>query len=189
MKIPEIPKLSKRTWALIVAILLLLAAIPGLGLIRFTTGHPFFCLSCHENQDVPARWLPSRAHPASVDCLDCHTSGSNMFFRKYSASDELMNQKCLSCHSTIPGGEQTPRRRSGSFSSPINSTRTRKSCVSTATAIWPTIEGRHGPIARRWRPATNATRPILDPRPATSVIRLTWLPQRSERVSFRRGDS
>jgi nitrate/TMAO reductase-like tetraheme cytochrome c subunit len=107
MKIPEIPKLSKRTWALIVAILLLLVAIPGLGLIRFTTGHPFFCLSCHENQDVPARWLPSRAHPASVDCLDCHTSGSNMFFRKYSASDELMNQKCLSCHSTIPGGEQT----------------------------------------------------------------------------------
>ena len=107
MKIPEIPKLSKRTWALIVAILLLLAAIPGLGLIRFTTGHPFFCLTCHENQDVPARWLPSRVHPASVDCLDCHTAGSNMFFRKYSASDELMNQKCVSCHPTIPGGEQT----------------------------------------------------------------------------------
>ena len=50
---PPIPKLSKRTWALIVVILLILAAIPGLGLVRFTTGHPFFCLSCHQNQDTP----------------------------------------------------------------------------------------------------------------------------------------
>ena len=107
MKIPEIPKLSKGTWVLIVAILLIVAAGSGLGLVRFTTGHPFFCLSCHQNQDVPARWLPSRAHPESVVCLDCHDSGSNIFFRKFSASDELMNQKCMGCHPALPAGEQT----------------------------------------------------------------------------------
>ncbi len=108
MKIPDLPKLSKRTWALIAAILLLLAAIPGLGLIRFTTSHPFFCLSCHQNQNIPERWLPSRVHPASTGCVDCHTNGDSLILaHSFSASDEKMNQRCLSCHPTIPGGEQT----------------------------------------------------------------------------------
>jgi len=107
MKIPAIPKLHKRTWALIVAVLLLLAAIPALGLIRFTTSHPFFCLSCHQNQDVPERWLPSRVHPQSTGCVDCHTSGGGVILaHSFSASDDLMNRRCLGCHPTIPGGEQ-----------------------------------------------------------------------------------
>ena len=106
-KIPKIPKLSKRTWALIVAVLLILAAIPALGVVRFTTGHPFFCLSCHQNQEVPEMWLPSRAHPASVTCIECHTTPGELIPRKFSASNELMNQNCTRCHPTIPGGEQT----------------------------------------------------------------------------------
>ncbi len=107
MKIPAIPKLSKRTWAFIVAILLILAVIPALGLVRFTTSHPFFCLTCHKNQDVPEMWLPSRMHPASVDCVDCHLSGGSIpFSHGFSASDDLMNQKCVGCHPSIPGGEQ-----------------------------------------------------------------------------------
>jgi nitrate/TMAO reductase-like tetraheme cytochrome c subunit len=107
MKIPELPKLSKRTWGLIVAILVLLAAIPGLGLVRFTTGHPFFCLSCHRNQDVPEMWLASRVHPASVTCTECHAPPGEIIPRKFSASDELMNQNCRRCHDPLPGGEQT----------------------------------------------------------------------------------
>jgi len=107
MKIPAIPKLSKRTWAFIVAILLILAAIPALGIVRFTTSHPFFCLTCHKNQDIPERWLPSRTHPASVGCVECHISkGGTPFSHSFSASDELMNQRCAGCHQTIPGGEQ-----------------------------------------------------------------------------------
>jgi nitrate/TMAO reductase-like tetraheme cytochrome c subunit len=107
MKMPAVPKLSKRTWAFIVAILLILAAIPALGLVRFTTSHPFFCLTCHKNQDIPERWLPSRMHPASVDCVDCHLSrGGTPFSHGFSASDDLMNQKCVGCHPSIPGGEQ-----------------------------------------------------------------------------------
>jgi nitrate/TMAO reductase-like tetraheme cytochrome c subunit len=107
MKIPVIPKLSKRTWAFIVAILLILAAIPAFGLVRFTTSHPFFCLTCHKNQDIPERWLASRVHPASVDCVDCHLSkGGNSFSHSFSASDDLMNHRCVGCHQNIPGGEQ-----------------------------------------------------------------------------------
>jgi nitrate/TMAO reductase-like tetraheme cytochrome c subunit len=107
MKIPAIPKLPKKTWALIVAILLALAAVPGLGLVRFTTTHPLFCLSCHRNQEPAGLWLPSRVHPASVSCTDCHSSPGELIPRKFSASDELMNQSCLRCHPTIQNGEQT----------------------------------------------------------------------------------
>jgi nitrate/TMAO reductase-like tetraheme cytochrome c subunit len=57
MKIPAIPKLSKCTWALIAAVLVILAAVPGLGVVRFTTSHPYFCLSCHKNQDPIDMWL------------------------------------------------------------------------------------------------------------------------------------
>ncbi len=107
INIPKIPKLSKRVWAMIAAVLLILVAIPGLGLVRFTTGHPFFCLSCHRNQDVAAMWLPSRSHAGAATCVDCHTSPGDLVPRKFSASDELMNQNCTRCHATIPGGEQT----------------------------------------------------------------------------------
>jgi nitrate/TMAO reductase-like tetraheme cytochrome c subunit len=106
MKIPSLPKLSKKTWVLIAATLLVLAAIPGLGLIRFTTGHPFFCLSCHKNQEPVAMWLPSRAHPASVVCVDCHTPPGQIIPHRFSASDELMNGNCLRCHPGAPQMEQ-----------------------------------------------------------------------------------
>ncbi len=107
MKIPAIPKLPRKTWVLIIAILLVLAAVPGLGLVRFTTTHPLFCLTCHKNQEPMELWLPSRVHPASVSCTDCHASPGELIPRKFSASDTLMNQDCLRCHSTIPNGEQT----------------------------------------------------------------------------------
>ena len=107
MKIPELPKLSKRTWAFIIAILLVLAVIPALGLVQFTTTHPFFCMSCHQNQDPQEKWLPSRAHPSSVTCMDCHSTPEAIFAHKYSASDDLMNNNCLHCHPTIPKGERT----------------------------------------------------------------------------------
>jgi len=107
MKIPSFPKLSKRTWVFIIAMLLILAAIPGLGLVRFTTTHPFFCLSCHQNKEPREMWLPSRIHPASVTCVDCHSNPGEIIPRKFSASDDLMNQSCLRCHSPIRRGEQT----------------------------------------------------------------------------------
>jgi len=107
MKIPSFPQLPRSIWALIALIILILAAIPGLGLVRFTTSHPLFCLSCHQNQEPTARWLPSRLHPASVTCPDCHTIPGGIFPRKFSASDELMNNNCLRCHPTLPRGEQT----------------------------------------------------------------------------------
>jgi len=106
MKIPDIPKLSKRTWALIAAILVILAAIPGLGLVRFTTSHPLFCMNCHKNQEPIDMWLPSRVHPASVGCVDCHTSKNRFLAHSFSASEDVMNQKCMSCHTSVPGGEQ-----------------------------------------------------------------------------------
>lgn len=107
MKIPSFPKLSRRTWVLVIAIILVLAAIPALGLVRFTTTHPFFCLSCHQNQEPMARWLPSCVHPASVTCTDCHTTSGGIIPSKFSASDDLMNNNCLRCHATIHRGEQT----------------------------------------------------------------------------------
>jgi len=107
MKIPAIPKLSKWTWALIAGVLVILAAIPGLGLVQFTSSHPFFCLSCHKNQEPIQMWLPSRVHPQSVGCVDCHTPrGEITLSHAFSASDDLMNQRCLSCHPTNPAGEQ-----------------------------------------------------------------------------------
>ncbi|MBI5967306.1 MAG: hypothetical protein HY882_05560 [Deltaproteobacteria bacterium] len=107
MKIPPLPKWSKRTWALITVIILILAAIPTLGLVLFTTTHPFYCLSCHRNQNPTERWLPSRAHPASVTCTDCHAKPGEIFPSTYYASDDLMNKNCLRCHQSIPRGEQT----------------------------------------------------------------------------------
>lgn len=101
MKIPSLPKLPRRTWALIITIILILAAIPGLGLVRFTTSHSFFCLSCHQNQEPTVRWLPSRMHPASVTCTDCHIPPGEILPGKFSASDDLMNKNCLRCHSTL----------------------------------------------------------------------------------------
>ncbi len=105
-KIPKLPRLSKRTSVLIIVCLLVLAAIPGLGLVRFTTGHPFFCLSCHRNQELAEMWLPSRVHPASVTCTDCHAIPGDLVPRRFSANDELMNRACIRCHPSIPGGEQ-----------------------------------------------------------------------------------
>lgn len=109
IKIPKIPKLSKPVWGVIIAVVAILAAIPGLGLVWFTTGHPFFCLSCHEYQQGVAEemWLGSRVHPASIGCVDCHTAAGQLFPRKFSAGDDFMNKSCLSCHPTIPKGEQT----------------------------------------------------------------------------------
>ncbi len=109
IRIPKVPKLSKATWGIIVAVLLILVAIPGLGLVRFTTGHPFFCLSCHRNQEGVAEgmWLGSRVHPANIACVDCHTDARHLLPRKFSASDERINNSCLTCHPTIPRGEQT----------------------------------------------------------------------------------
>jgi len=107
MKIPELPQLSKRTWALIAAILVIMAAIPAYSVVRFTTSHSFFCLTCHKNQDIPEMWLPSRAHPTSVGCVDCHASGGVTLAHAFSASDDLMNRRCLNCHGDIPKGEQT----------------------------------------------------------------------------------
>jgi len=106
MKIPSLPKLSRRTWTLIIVILLILAAIPGLGLVRFTSSHTLVCLSCHQHQDPREMWLPSRSHPTSVTCVDCHLKSGEIFSLKFSASDDLMNQRCLGCHSAIPQGEQ-----------------------------------------------------------------------------------
>jgi nitrate/TMAO reductase-like tetraheme cytochrome c subunit len=108
-QIPTIPKLSKGTWAILVVILLIVVAVPALGLVRFTTSHPIFCMTCHENLNTPEMWLASRVHPESVGCTDCHTSVSlaGIFPRKFSANDELMNSKCVACHKEIPKGEQT----------------------------------------------------------------------------------
>jgi nitrate/TMAO reductase-like tetraheme cytochrome c subunit len=102
MKIPEIPKLPKKLWALIAAVFLAIAAVSGLGLARFTTTHPLFCLSCHQNQEPRELWLPSRAHPASVSCTDCHSLPGGILPAKFSAGDERMNRNCLRCHPEIP---------------------------------------------------------------------------------------
>ncbi len=106
MKIPSLPKLPRRTWALMIAILLVLAAIPLWGLVRFTTTNSLFCLSCHQNQEPQEMWLPSRVHPASISCKDCHTPPGEVLPRKFSASDDLMNDQCLRCHPAMARGEQ-----------------------------------------------------------------------------------
>jgi nitrate/TMAO reductase-like tetraheme cytochrome c subunit len=107
MKFPEFPKLPKRIWALIVGIVLVGAAILGVGLMRFTTANSYFCLKCHRNEEPVAMWLPSRTHPQKVTCTDCHVKPGTIIPRRFSASDDLMNQNCLYCHSTLPRGEQT----------------------------------------------------------------------------------
>jgi len=107
MKMPSFPKLSRRAWAILVVIILILSAIPTLGLVLFTTTHSFYCLTCHRNQNPPERWMPSRVHPASVTCVDCHSKPGELIPRNYSAGDDLVNERCLRCHSTIPRREQT----------------------------------------------------------------------------------
>jgi nitrate/TMAO reductase-like tetraheme cytochrome c subunit len=107
MKIPSLPKLSRKIWIFIIAIILIIAAIPALGLVHFTSTNQFFCLTCHQNQEPVARWLPSRAHPTSVTCKDCHTRPGEIIPRKFSASDDFMNNSCLRCHSDLSKGEQT----------------------------------------------------------------------------------
>lgn len=105
-KFPSLPKLSKKICLLVVAIILVLAAIAGLTLVRFTTSHPFFCLTCHQNQEPTTRWLPSRMHPASVVCTDCHSQPGAFFWRHFSASSQFMNENCLRCHPTMSQQEK-----------------------------------------------------------------------------------
>jgi len=110
MKIPSFPKLSKRTWTIIIVILLVLCAIPMMGLVLFTTTHSYYCLTCHRNQTPTERWTPSRAHPASVTCVDCHTRPGEILPRNYSAGDDFMNENCLRCHPTIPREQPTDQQ-------------------------------------------------------------------------------
>ena len=164
------------------AILLVLAAIPGLGLVRFTTTHPLFCLSCHQNQEPTQLWLPSRIHPASVSCTDCHSSPGDLIPRKFSASDELMNQNCPRCHPTVPNGEQTnPQKvRIVKISHKLHADK-KILCIDCHRNIEhdPLSPERTGP---RWRPATTATRPIRGPRRAITAIRLTLFPGKNKRT-------
>ncbi|MGC8809146.1 MAG: hypothetical protein ACP5Q3_02710 [bacterium] len=103
---PSLPKLSKKTWIIIFLIMLILAAIPGLALVHFTTSHPFFCLTCHKNQEPPERWLPSRMHPASITCTDCHSQPGAFVGKHFSAGDSLLNENCLRCHPLATVQEQ-----------------------------------------------------------------------------------
>lgn len=103
---PSLPKLSKKTWIILLLIILFLATIPGLALVRFTTSHPFFCLTCHKNQDPPQRWFPSRMHPASVTCTDCHSQPGEFIGKHFSAGDSLVNENCLRCHPASTAPEQ-----------------------------------------------------------------------------------
>lgn len=105
-KFPSLPHFSKKTWIILLIFILVLAALPGLALVRFTTSHPSFCLSCHQNQEPSARWLPSRAHPSSVVCSDCHSQPSSIWRRPFSASSKLINENCRRCHPSLPQKEQ-----------------------------------------------------------------------------------
>lgn len=102
----SLSKLSKKTWIFLGTIILVLAAISGLALVRFTTAHPFFCLTCHQNQEPTTRWLPSRMHPTSVVCTDCHSQPGAFLWRHFFANDRLMNENCLRCHPTMSQQEQ-----------------------------------------------------------------------------------
>ncbi len=111
MKKLTLPNFSKRAWTLIIVVLLIVTAVCGLGIVRFTTTNAFFCMTCHQNQDPQEMWLPSRVHAAAATCVDCHSPhGGQIVPRRFSAGDELMNDNCLRCHSTIPNGEQTDRQ-------------------------------------------------------------------------------
>jgi hypothetical protein len=88
MKIPALPKLSKRTWALIAAGLVILAAIPGLGVVGLPPAIPF-CLSCRRIRSYRCGSPPG---PSGIGGLrECHTS-SHSWPIEFSASDDVMNQ-------------------------------------------------------------------------------------------------
>lgn len=110
MKFPAFPKLPKKIWALVVGIVLVVIAGMGLGVMRFTSASSYYCLRCHHKEEPVAMWLPSRIHPAKVTCTDCHVPPGVIIPRRFSASDDLVNQNCLRCHSVLPRGEQTALR-------------------------------------------------------------------------------
>jgi hypothetical protein len=91
---------------------------------------------------------------------------------KFSASDDVMNQKCLSCHATVPGGADGPGQ--GSIVKISHKQHADKKVhASTATATWNTTRG---PPTNR---PTMATLPVPPqahprPRPATNAIPSTW---------------
>ena len=102
MKLPRIPL---EVMLLAAAVVIIVGALPLIGLVKYTTSTGSFCMSCH-SQGVAEVQARSNFHPGSVGCTSCHSKEKGIIPQGYpqgfSADEEVVNKNCLSCHNMIP---------------------------------------------------------------------------------------
>lgn len=101
----KIPKLSRPMKGLVVVGILLLVALPALGLAHFTTTSPRFCLTCHGTGETADVSQPSAVHPdyGQVGCIDCHAEDGGHFIMDgyktgFMAEPSRVSENCTRCH-------------------------------------------------------------------------------------------
>ena len=93
--------------------ILVLGALPLLGIANFTTTNPAYCLNCHATGETPDMGKKSLVHPSydKVKCVDCHAKPGQLVIAEgyrggFTAEAERVSPNCMRCHEKIISNEQ-----------------------------------------------------------------------------------
>ena len=87
---------------------IVLSIVGTLSLIRYSSGNPSFCLTCHGQGATPLA-VSATGHTSKIPCIGCHGKAkfpiAQGFPQSFSADPGDVDKKCRSCHKEVGTGE------------------------------------------------------------------------------------
>ncbi|HLC26947.1 MAG TPA: hypothetical protein VJM80_09270 [bacterium] len=87
---------------------IVLSIVGTLSLIRYSSGNPSFCLTCHGQGATPLA-VSATGHTSKIPCIGCHGKAkfpiAQGFPQSFSADPGDVDKKCRSCHKEVGNGE------------------------------------------------------------------------------------
>ncbi|MCL5961788.1 MAG: c-type cytochrome [Chloroflexi bacterium] len=104
----RIPSWPLWVWFIIAVAAIPFVSLPLMGVARYTTTSPQYCVTCHGTGETPDRAVKSLVHADfnQVTCVDCHAKPGQVVFEGYNkgfmAEPERVTNNCIRCHSDMP---------------------------------------------------------------------------------------
>ena len=89
----------------VIAIGFVVMVVVLLGITKYSTAKPDFCLSCHHWQAYSDFLEKSEVHP-NIDCAECHADHGQFIPTDYEAEASRVEPNCLRCHDDISDKEE-----------------------------------------------------------------------------------
>lgn len=103
----RIPRWPLWIWFIVGIAMIPVLSLPLMGVARYTTTSPQYCITCHGTGETPDRSVKSVVHPDfdRVSCVDCHAKPGQVVFEGYykgfMAEPERVSSNCIRCHSSM----------------------------------------------------------------------------------------